>query len=82
MLMGGCNKLSYCFYCLQFAIKEKQVVVQEEKTLSLLVSAKQQHAIWDNTTHVKISAPNNNCAALKWTNGSMRLGTELIYLYI
>lgn len=33
--------------------------------------------IWDNTACVEISAPHNKCAALKWTNRSMRFVTQL-----
>lgn len=43
---------------------------------------KQQCAIWDKTTHVKISAQQNNCAAfkrtgLKYINRSLRFGRQL-----
>lgn len=44
-----------------------------------LVNAKRQCSIWDNTTHINISAPHNECTelkctALKYTDGNMRFG--------
>lgn len=46
-------------------------------------STKQQFAIWDTTTHVKISALHNKFTALftafRYANGSMRFGTQLLF---
>lgn len=51
---------------MQFAAVKEAVEEEEEvavkKLLSLMVSANGQCAIWDNTTHVEVSAPHN-----KWT---------------
>lgn len=43
--------------------------------LLLPVSGKEQ--IWDNTTHVDISAPDIKCTTLKYTTERMQLGTQL-----
>lgn len=36
---------------------------------------------WENTTHVEISWPHNNYAALKYANRKMRFGSQLLYQY-
>lgn len=57
---------------------EEEVVVR--KPLSLLVSAKQQKAIWDDATHADICAPHNHkCTALKYLQTS-RLLTKFAVL--
>ncbi len=71
-------------HCLQFAIKKKSSRRRRggwKKTLSLPRSAKEQCAIWDNTTLVEISELHNKCTALKctvfkYTDQSMRFGTH------
>lgn len=59
--------------CLQFANEKAEAVV-----------TKRLCALWDTTTHVKISAPRNNCAAfkctgLKYITGSLCFGTQLLF---
>lgn len=52
--------------CLQFANEKAEAVV-----------TKRQRATWDDTTHVKISAP-RECTGLKYITGSLRFGTQLL----
>lgn len=59
--------------CLQFANEKAEAFV-----------TKRLCAVWDKTSHVKISAPQNNCAAfkctgLKYITGSLCVGTQLLF---
>lgn len=38
--------------------------------------------IWGNINHVEFTAPHNKCTAFKHNNGSMRIGTQLLFVSV